>query len=71
MRRDGYPAYITSAGWMGYPDEKVRALCRQALADGFTRFKIKVGRDDTSTARKSAPSATSRSSWCRISPRKP
>jgi L-fuconate dehydratase len=45
MRADGYPAYITSAGWMGYPDEKVRALCREALADGWTRFKIKVGRD--------------------------
>jgi L-fuconate dehydratase len=45
MLRDGYPAYITSAGWMGYPDEKVRALCRDALAAGWTRFKIKVGRD--------------------------
>jgi L-fuconate dehydratase len=45
MRRDGYPAYITSAGWMGYPDDKVRALCREALAAGWTRFKIKVGRD--------------------------
>lgn len=45
MRREGYPAYITSAGWMGYPDDKVRALCREALAAGWTRFKIKVGRD--------------------------
>src|SRR4029079_19122765 len=45
MQRDGYPAYITSAGWMGYPDDKVRTLCREALADGWTRFKIKVGRD--------------------------
>jgi L-fuconate dehydratase len=45
MRRVGYPAYITSAGWMGYPDEQVRALCREALAAGWTRFKIKVGRD--------------------------
>jgi L-fuconate dehydratase len=45
MRRDGYPAYITSAGWMGYPEDKVRALCRAARADGWTRFKIKVGRD--------------------------
>lgn len=47
MRRDGYPAYITSAGWMGYPDDKVRALCREALAAGWTRFKIKVGREKT------------------------
>jgi L-fuconate dehydratase len=54
MRRVGYPAYITSAGWMGYPDEKVRALCRQALADGFTRFKIKVGRDAAQNAHRCA-----------------
>ncbi len=54
MRRDGYPAYITSAGWMGYPDEKVRALCREALADGFTRFKIKVGRDAEQNAHRCA-----------------
>lgn len=43
MRRDGYPAYITSAGWLGYPDDKVRALCREALDQGWTRFKMKVG----------------------------
>src|ERR1700758_2511288 len=29
MRKEGYPAYITSAGWMGYPDDKVRRLCRE------------------------------------------
>jgi L-fuconate dehydratase len=46
MRRDGYPAYITSAGWMGYPDDQVRRLCREALAAGWTRFKVKVGRDN-------------------------
>jgi L-fuconate dehydratase len=54
MLRDGYPAYITSAGWMGYPDEKVRALCREALADGWTRFKIKVGRDTVQNAHRCA-----------------
>ncbi len=54
MLRDGYPAYITSAGWMGYPDEKVRALCREALADGWTRFKIKVGRDADENRRRCA-----------------
>ena len=37
------PAYTTSAGWMGYSDDKVRRLCREALADGFTHFKVKVG----------------------------
>jgi L-fuconate dehydratase len=45
MRRDGYPAYTTSAGWLGYPDDKLRRLCREAVADGFTHLKIKVGSD--------------------------
>src|SRR5512141_461389 len=43
MRRDGFPAYTTSTGWLGYPDEKVRRLCREALAAGWTAFKMKVG----------------------------
>src|SRR5690349_15740294 len=42
LRRDGYPAYTTSVGWLGYSDEKIRRLCREALADGWTRFKLKV-----------------------------
>jgi L-fuconate dehydratase len=54
MRREGYPAYITSVGWMGYPDEQVRALCREALAAGWTRFKIKVGRDAAQNAHRCA-----------------
>jgi L-fuconate dehydratase len=45
MRRDGFPAYTTSAGWLGYPDDKIRRLCREGIAEGFTRFKLKVGRD--------------------------
>jgi L-fuconate dehydratase len=45
MRRDGYPAYTTSTGWLGYPDEKVRRLCREAIAAGWTHFKMKVGQD--------------------------
>jgi L-fuconate dehydratase len=45
MMREGYPAYTTSAGWIGYSDDKLRALCRQAVAHGWTHFKIKVGRD--------------------------
>jgi L-fuconate dehydratase len=39
----GYPAYTTSAGWLGYCDEKIRRLCREALAGGWTSFKVKVG----------------------------
>jgi L-fuconate dehydratase len=42
---DGYPAYITSAGWLGYPDDLLRSRCREALADGWNDLKIKVGRD--------------------------
>jgi L-fuconate dehydratase len=45
MRRSGFPAYTTSTGWLGYPDEKVRRLCREAIAAGWTRFKMKVGQD--------------------------
>ena len=54
MRIEGYPAYITSAGWMGYPDDKVRRLCREALAAGWTRFKIKVGRDSAANVHRAA-----------------
>ncbi len=45
LRRDGYPAYTTSAGWLGYDDDKIRRLCREALDDGWTNFKLKVGAD--------------------------
>ncbi len=41
----GYPAYTTSAGWLGYSDERIRQLCREMLAQGWNSFKIKVGRD--------------------------
>ena len=39
----GYPAYTTSAGWLGYDDDKVEALVREAVAAGFTHVKMKVG----------------------------
>ncbi|ELU05310.1 hypothetical protein CAPTEDRAFT_181186 [Capitella teleta] len=39
----GYPAYTTSAGWLGYSEDKIKRLCRQAKDEGFTRFKVKVG----------------------------
>lgn len=45
MLRDGYPAYTTSAGWLGYTDDQLRQLCREAIAEGWTHFKIKVGAD--------------------------
>jgi L-fuconate dehydratase len=43
MRANGYPAYTTSTGWLGYPDDKVRRLCREAMAEGWDAFKMKVG----------------------------
>jgi L-fuconate dehydratase len=45
LLRDGYPAYTTSVGWLGYSDDKIRRLCREALAEGWTHFKMKVGAD--------------------------
>jgi len=45
LRASGYPAYTTSAGWLGYGDERIRSLCREAAADGWTRLKMKVGAD--------------------------
>jgi L-fuconate dehydratase len=54
MRRDGYPAYTTSTGWLGYSDEKVRRLCREAVAEGWTHFKMKVGMDLEANLRRAA-----------------
>ncbi len=54
MRESGYPAYTTSAGWLGYSDEKMRMLVREGLDQGWTHFKMKVGRnlnDDVRRAR--------------------
>jgi L-fuconate dehydratase len=54
MRRDGYPAYTTSTGWLGYPDEKVRRLCKEAIAEGWTAFKMKVGQNLEDNIRRAA-----------------
>ncbi|PZU41577.1 MAG: fuconate dehydratase [Microbacterium sp.] len=40
---EGYPAYTTSPGWLGYSDEKLARLCREAIADGYRQIKLKVG----------------------------
>jgi L-fuconate dehydratase len=42
---NGYPCYTTSAGWLGYSDEKLRRLCQEAVDLGYTTIKMKVGRD--------------------------
>ena len=54
MRERGFPAYTTSVGWLGYPDERVRELAGEARARGWTQFKMKVGRDTASDARRAA-----------------
>jgi L-fuconate dehydratase len=43
LERTGYPAYTTSAGWLGYSDDKLRRLCQEAVDDGFRYVKLKVG----------------------------
>ncbi len=45
METEGFPAYTTSAGWLGYSDDKVRRLAREGVAEGWTSFKQKVGGD--------------------------
>jgi L-fuconate dehydratase len=54
IRREGYPAYTSSAGWLGYDDGKVEALVTAAIADGFTHVKMKVGRDLAEDERRAA-----------------
>jgi L-fuconate dehydratase len=50
----GYPAYTTSPGWLGYPDDKVERLCREAVSDGFRMIKLKVGADRADDVRRFA-----------------
>ena len=54
LEENGYPAYTTSAGWLGYPDEKIRHLCREAIKEGWTHIKMKVGSDIEDDMRRAA-----------------
>jgi L-fuconate dehydratase len=45
LEAQGYPCYTTSAGWLGYDDDKLRRLCKEAIDAGFNHIKMKVGRD--------------------------
>jgi len=54
LREGGLPAYTTSAGWLGYSDDKVRALCREAVGEGWRHVKMKVGVDAAADARRAA-----------------
>jgi len=49
---EGFPAYTTSAGWLGYPEESLPERARAALAEGFTHLKVKVGGDLESDLRR-------------------
>ncbi|MEX4006664.1 L-fuconate dehydratase [Neoaquamicrobium sediminum] len=52
LLREGYPCYTTSAGWLGYDDDKLRRLCREAVDAGFQHIKMKVGRDKADDIRR-------------------
>jgi L-fuconate dehydratase len=54
LRKNGYPAYTTSVGWLGYSNDRIRRLCREAIDAGFSRFKIKVGLDQADDVRRAA-----------------
>jgi L-fuconate dehydratase len=54
LERDGYPAYTTSPGWLGYSDEKLVRLSRTAVADGYRQIKLKVGGDRADDVRRMA-----------------
>lgn len=54
LEQNGYPAYTTSAGWLGYSDKKIKKLCREAINAGWKHIKMKVGseiNDDMRRAR--------------------
>jgi len=52
LERDGYPAYTTSVGWFGYSEDRIRNLADEALAEGWTHFKLKVGGDPSEDLRR-------------------
>jgi L-fuconate dehydratase len=54
LERAGYPAYTSTPGWIGYSDEKLVRLSQQAVSDGFTQIKLKIGADADSDARRMA-----------------
>ncbi|MFG2169202.1 enolase C-terminal domain-like protein [Micromonospora chersina] len=49
---EGYPAYTTTPGWLGYTDEKLARLAKEAVADGFDLIKLKVGADNAADIRR-------------------
>jgi L-fuconate dehydratase len=54
MRRIGFPAYTTSAAWLGYSEDRLRTLCREGVRKGWRTFKMKVGGDLDDDLRRAA-----------------
>ncbi|SHN04896.1 enolase C-terminal domain-like protein [Actinacidiphila paucisporea] len=54
LLRTGYPAYTTTPGWLGYSDDKLLRLSKEAVADGFTQIKLKVGANREDDVRRMA-----------------
>jgi L-fuconate dehydratase len=52
VRERGFPAYTTSAGWLGYPEARIASLAREAIDQGFTELKLKVGADPAADLRR-------------------
>jgi L-fuconate dehydratase len=52
LLEDGYPAYTTTPGWLGYSDDKLVRLAKEAVADGFQQIKLKVGVDPVADERR-------------------
>jgi L-fuconate dehydratase len=52
LRREGYQCYTTSAGWLGYSNDKLRRLATEAVEQGFNHIKMKVGRDQADDIRR-------------------
>jgi L-fuconate dehydratase len=52
LEQEGYPAYTTSVGWYGFTDDQVRTQCRDAMAEGWSHFKLKVGGDSQNDIRR-------------------
>src|SRR5690625_6986688 len=64
LEKNGYPWYTTSAGWLGYGDDKLRHLVQEAIDAGFKHIKLKVGRDRNSTLLNSSHVAISYADFC-------
>lgn len=45
LESQAVPAYTTSAGWLGYGEDKMRGLLKETLGKGYRHFKLKVGGD--------------------------